>query len=154
VSSGPVIRIPTVVIGAGHAGLSVSKLLTERDVDHVVLERGEVANTWRTERWDSLRLLTPNWQTRLPGFEYDGDDPDGFMSMGEVIDFIDAYASVICAPVETNTEVRAVRRRDDRYQVVADGKVWDAAAVVLATGGFNLPKLPRSRQICPEASRG
>lgn len=136
------IPIPTVVIGAGHAGLSVSKMLTERDIDHVVLERGEVANTWRTERWDSLRLLTPNWQTRLPGFEYDGDDPDGFMTMGEVIDFVAAYASGIDAPVETDTEVRAVRRRDDRYQVVSDAVVWDAAAVVLATGGFNLPKLP------------
>jgi putative flavoprotein involved in K+ transport len=154
VSSGPVIRIPTVVIGAGHAGLSVSKLLTERDVDHVVLERGEVANTWRTERWDSLRLLTPNWQTRLPGFEYDGDDPDGFMSMGEVIDFIDAYASVISAPVETNTEVRSVRRRDDRYQVATDGNIWDAAAVVLATGGFNQPKVPPMATDLPGSVQG
>jgi putative flavoprotein involved in K+ transport len=154
VSPGPVIRIPTVVIGAGHAGLSVSKLLTERDVDHVVLERGEVANTWRTERWDSLRLLTPNWQTRLPGFEYDGDDPDGFMTMGEVVDFIDAYASVIGAPVETNTEVRGVRRRDDRYEVATDGKIWDAAAVVLATGGFNLPKVPPMAADLPGSVQG
>lgn len=141
-SSGPVIRIPTVVIGAGHAGLAVSKLLTEHQVDHVVLERGEVANTWRVERWDSLRLLTPNWQTRLPGFAYSGDDPDGFMAMGEVVGFIDAYASLVEAPVETHTEVRRVCREGDRYRVEAEGRAWEAEAVVLASGGFNLAKLP------------
>ncbi len=144
------IRIPTVVIGAGHAGLSVSKLLTERDVDHVVVERGEVANTWRTERWDSLRLLTPNWQTRLPGFEYDGDDPYGFMTMGEVVEFIDGYATLIDAPVETHTEVRSVRRDGDRYQVAANAKTWDADSVVLASGGFNLAKLPPVAADLPE----
>ena len=68
-----------VVIGAGHCGLATSWCLTERSIDHVVLERGEVANSWRTERWDSLRLLTPNWQSRLPGHRYEGADPDGFM---------------------------------------------------------------------------
>ncbi len=144
------IRIPTVVIGAGHAGLSVSKLLAERAIDHVVLERGEVANTWRTERWDSLRLLTPNWQTRLPGFEYDGDDPDGFMTMGEVVEFIDDYASLIEAPVETHTRVRSVRRDEGRHRVEAHGKTWDADAVVLASGGFNLAKLPPFAADLPE----
>ena len=79
------------VIGAGHAGLAASRVLSERSIDHVVLERGEVANSWRRERWDSLRLLTPNWQSRLPGHRYDGPDPDGFMSMSEVIDFISRY---------------------------------------------------------------
>lgn len=140
--AGPVIRIPTVVIGAGHAGLAVSKLLTDRAVDHVVLERGEVANTWRNERWDSLRLLTPNWQSRLPGYEYSGDDPDGFMTMSEVVDFIDAYASVVDSPVESLTRVDSVRRNGDRYEVVSHGRVWEAEAVVLATGGFNLAKVP------------
>ena len=75
-------RTATIIVGAGHAGLAMSRRLTERSIDHVVLERGEVANAWRTERWSSLRLLTPNWQTRLPSYAYDGDDPDGFMSAG------------------------------------------------------------------------
>jgi putative flavoprotein involved in K+ transport len=75
-----------VVVGAGHAGLAVSHFLSQRSIDHVVVERGEVANTWRTQRWDALRLLTPNWLSGLPGFAYDGDDPDGFMTMSEVID--------------------------------------------------------------------
>ena len=76
----------------GHAGLAASHFLSERSIDHVVLERGEVANSWRRERWDSLRLLTPNWQSRLPGLRYDGPDPDGYMTMGEVVDFIDRFA--------------------------------------------------------------
>ncbi len=91
----------------------MSRCLAERSIDHVVLERGEVANSWRTERWDSLRLLTPNWQSRLPGFGYDGDDPDGFRTMPETIDFIARYARAIAAPVETahDRHVRARSRR-------------------------------------------
>jgi putative flavoprotein involved in K+ transport len=142
-------RVQTVVIGAGHAGLAVSGLLSELGVGHVVLERGLVANTWRTERWDSLRLLTPNWQTRLPGLEYDGDDPDGFMTMGEVIEFIDRYARLVDAPVETETEVTAVRASGARYVVETDRGVWDAASVVIASGGFNLPKLPAVADAVP-----
>src|SRR6185436_8137109 len=102
-------RATAIVIGAGHAGLATSRCLTERGIDHVVLERGEVANSWRRERWDSLRLLTPNWQSRLPGFAYDGGDPDGYMTMGEVIDFISRYAVVSAAPVRTGTEVTSLR---------------------------------------------
>lgn len=134
---------PVVVIGAGHAGLSVSYFLGERSIDHVILERGEVANTWRTERWDSLRLLTPNWQSRLPGHDYEGDDPDGFMTMPEVVDFVDGYARSISAPVETHTTVSSVRAGEHGYEIESeDGRVWESPAVVLASGGFNLPKLP------------
>ena len=79
-------HVTTVVIGAGHAGLAASHFLSERSIDHVVLERGEVANSWRRERWDSLRLLTPNRQSNLPGHRYEGPDPDGYMTMGEVVD--------------------------------------------------------------------
>ena len=139
---GSVNRIPTVVIGAGHSGLAVSNLLTRDGIDHVVLERGEVANTWRTERWDSLRLLTPNWQTRLPGRSYGGPDPDGFMTAGEVVEFIDAYAAGFGAPVETGTNVLSLTNAGDRYQVVTDRGRWETASVVIASGGFNLPKVP------------
>jgi putative flavoprotein involved in K+ transport len=85
-------RTATVVIGAGHAGLAASHFLSDRSVDHVVLERGEVANSWRRERWDSLRLLTPNWQSRLPGLRYEGPDPDGYMTAGEVTELIERFA--------------------------------------------------------------
>ena len=91
----------TVVIGAGHAGLAASRCLSERSIDHVVLERGEVANSWRRERWDSLRLLTPNWLSRLPGYRYDGPDRDGYMTMPDVIAFMSRFATVSSAPVRT-----------------------------------------------------
>ncbi len=135
-------RTTTVVIGAGHAGLAVSHFLSQRSIDHVVIERGEVANTWRTERWDSLRLLTPNWQSRLPGFAYDGADPDGFMTMPEVVGFIDSYARHLGAPVHTNTTVTSLRPDPDGYQVVTDQGMWVSPTVVLATGGFNLASIP------------
>jgi putative flavoprotein involved in K+ transport len=130
------------VIGAGHAGLAVSHFLSQRSIDHVVIERGEVANTWRTERWDSLRLLTPNWQSRLPGLEYDGDDPDGYMTMPEVIGFIDSYAKTTTAPLRTHTTVKSLRPNHDGYEVVTDDGAWTSPTVVLATGGFNLADIP------------
>ena len=135
-------RTATVVIGAGHTGLAVSYLLSQRSIDHVVLERGEVANTWRTERWNSLRLLTPNWQTRLPGFAYDGDDPDGFMTMPQIVDLIDRYARLVDPPLHTLTTVTSVRKDGGDYEIVTDRGVWSCRSVVLATGGFNLPKVP------------
>ena len=97
-----------VVIGAGHSGLAMSHVLGEHGIGHVVLERGVVANAWLTQRWDSLRLLTPNWMTRLPGFSYRGDDPDGFMGAGEIADFIAAYARRTSAPVQVRTTVTCV----------------------------------------------
>ena len=81
----------TIIIGAGPAGLAMSKQLSDRDIDHVLLERGETAERWKSERWDSLRLLTPNWMTRLPGFQYSGDDPDGYMKMPEVVAFLEQH---------------------------------------------------------------
>lgn len=135
-------RTTTVVIGAGHAGLAVSHFLTDRSIDHVVIERGQVANTWRTERWDSLRLLTPSWQSRLPGLAYEGDDPDGFMTVPEVIAFIERYARQVDGPLQTHTSVTSVRRADHGYEVITDNGVWESPTVVLATGGFNLAKIP------------
>jgi putative flavoprotein involved in K+ transport len=135
-------RTTTVIIGAGHAGLAMSRCLAERSIDHVVLERGGIANSWRSERWDSLRLLTPNWQSRLPGYGYEGDDPDGYRTMPETIAFIERYAEVISAPVRTHTEVTSVRRDDGGYTVRTDQGEWRARTVVLATGACNIPEIP------------
>jgi putative flavoprotein involved in K+ transport len=131
-----------VVIGAGHAGLAMSRRLTERSIDHVVLERGEVANSWRTERWPSLRLLTPNWQTRLPGHRYEGAAPDDFMPVADVVELITSYAGHVEAPVCTGTTVHSVRADDGAFRVATDQGVWRARAVVLATGACNLPIVP------------
>src|SRR5919106_3711373 len=145
--------ITTVVIGAGHAGLAMSRCLAERSIDHVVLERGEVANTWRTERWDSLRLLTPNWQSRLPGYGYEGDDPDGFRTMPEVVAFLDGYARTTAAPVQTRTRVTSLRRTDAGYVVGTDRGDWQAASVVIATGACNTPCVPRLAEAVPPSIR-
>src|SRR5262245_24083133 len=120
----------------------MSHCLAERSIDHVVLERGEVANTWRTERWDSLRLLTPNWQARLPGYAYTGDDPDGYRTVSEVVDLVDTYARAVAAPVQTHTTVTSVRGDGEGYVVTTDQGEWRAAAVVLASGACNVPVVP------------
>ena len=129
----------------------MSRRLAERSIDHVVLERGEVANSWRTERWDSLRLLTPNWQSRLPGFGYEGDDPDGYRTMPEVIDFIDRYATAISAPVETHTTVTSVRSADPGYLVTTDQGDWRCRTVVLASGACNIASVPGMAEAVPPA---
>jgi putative flavoprotein involved in K+ transport len=136
------VRTTTVVIGAGHCGLAMSRCLSDRSIDHVVLERNEIASSWRTERWDSLRLLTPNWQCRLPGFAYDGADPDGFMTMPEVADLIVGYAKDIVAPVQAGTPVTSLRRTSSGYSVATDQGAWQCRTVVLATGAFGLPRVP------------
>jgi len=136
------LRVTTVVIGAGHAGLAMSWHLARHSIDHVVLERGEVAHSWKTERWRSLRLLTPSWQSRLPGYGYEGDDPDGFRTMPETIAFLEGYAKVISAPVREHTAVSSVRRTDDGYEVTGDEGAWRCRTVVIATGACNIPIVP------------
>jgi putative flavoprotein involved in K+ transport len=141
--------VTAVIIGAGHAGLAMSRCLTDRAIDHVVLERGEVANTWRTERWDSLRLLTPNWQSRLPGYAYDGDDPDGYRTIPEVVKFIEDYATTISAPVRTHTTVTSVCKTDAGYLVRTDRGDWRCRAVVLASGACNIGHVPALAKLVP-----
>jgi putative flavoprotein involved in K+ transport len=136
------IQTTAVVVGAGHAGLAMSRRLTERSIDHIVLERGEVANSWRTQRWPSLRLLTPNWQTRLPGRDYAGDDPDGFMPAAGVVATLTGYARLIGAPVRTATTVHTLRAGPRSFQIQAGDDLVCARAVVLATGACNLPMIP------------
>ncbi|MFV1987932.1 MAG: NAD(P)-binding domain-containing protein [Gemmatimonadota bacterium] len=142
-------RTTTVVIGAGHAGLAMSRCLADRSIDHVVLERGEVANSWKTERWDSLRLLTPNWQSRLPGFGYEGEEPDGFRDMAETISFIERYSEVISAPVQTQTTVTALRSANGGYEVATDRGVWNVKTVVIASGACNIPCVPAVANLVP-----
>jgi len=131
-----------IVIGAGHSGLAISRFLNRRNVEHMILERGEVANSWITERWDSLKLLTPNWQSRLPGYHYAGPNPDGFMSMQEVTKFVNDYAGFIKAPVVTKTTVTSVTPSHDGFDVMTNRGQWSARAVVLASGAFNVPVIP------------
>jgi putative flavoprotein involved in K+ transport len=132
----------TIIIGAGQSGLAMSRHLTARSIDHVVLERGEVANSWRTERWNSLRLLTPNWQSRLPGYSYTGDDPDGFMTMPEVVGFLRRYAELLSAPIVTGTRVIRVRQEDAGYQLATSQGPWRCRKLVIASGACNIAAVP------------
>jgi putative flavoprotein involved in K+ transport len=134
----------TVIIGAGHAGLAVSRLLTATGHEHVVLDRGRVAERWRSERWDSLHLLTPNWMTRLPGFSSLGPDPDGHLPAPRLVRHLEAYAASFRAPVLTDTGVQEVAGSSDGYRVDTDRGSWRTRSVVIATGPGERPRLPGS----------
>ena len=139
----------TVIIGAGHCGLAMSHCLTARSIDHVVLERAEVGNSWRTQRWDSLRLLTPNWMTRLPGYEYRGADPDGYLSARGVAAMLEDYAGASAAPVLTGTTVTSVRAVGGGYVVQTDQGIWHAPTVLLASGATTVPTMPGLARLVP-----
>lgn len=147
--------IETAIVGAGQSGLAVSALLTRAGRDHVVFDRGVAGHRWRTERWDSLRLLTPNWLSRLPGWSYDGDDPDGFMTASEVGRYLHAYARSIGAPIMTGCEVREVTACVDdavhRFAVKTSHGTWRARNVVLAAGPHANVRVPDA---IAEASHG
>jgi len=132
-----------IIVGAGQAGLAMSRCLTERARPHVVLERGRIGERWRSERWDSLRLLTPNWQTRLPGFAYDGADPDGFMTAAELADWLARYAASFQAPVRNGVTVHAVHAGGRGFVARTSAGRWTAPAVVVATGHSDTPLVPR-----------
>jgi putative flavoprotein involved in K+ transport len=132
----------TIVIGAGQAGLAMSRCLTDVGIDHVVLERGRPAERWRSQRWDSLRLLTPNWATRLPGWTYRGPQPDGYMTATELADHLAAYARSFDAPVHEGKAVRAVERAGTGLVVRTDDEAWSAENVVVATGWCDEPRVP------------
>ncbi len=135
-------RTDVAVIGAGQAGLATSRNLADRSIDHVVLERGQVANSWRTERWDSLRLLTPNWLSRLPGWTYDGSDPDGFMSKDDFVDHLERYRRSFGAPVQTETAVESVQKTSGGFRLRTSQGEIDARAIVIASGANSTPRIP------------
>jgi putative flavoprotein involved in K+ transport len=137
-------RIEAIIIGAGHAGLSASYYLTRAGMPHLILEGGRVGERWRTSRWDSFSLVTPNWMCRLPGYPYAGDDPDGFMSREEVVAYVQGYAESFGAPVQEGVRVTAVERHPggNGYTLVTDGDVYETSVVMVATGSFEQPKIP------------
>ena len=137
------VHVDTVVIGAGHAGLAMSRLLTQAGHDHVVLDRGRIGERWRTERWDSLHLLTPNWMTRLPGWPYSGPDPDGFMPASALVRSLERYATSFAAPVMSGTAVLAVHRAGlEQYDVATDRGAFRTSHIVVATGPHGSPRIP------------
>jgi putative flavoprotein involved in K+ transport len=136
-------RHDTVVIGGGQAGLAMSAVLQQRGREHVVLERRRVGERWRTERWESLLFQFPNWSLELPGYAYSGDDPDGFAHWREILRVVEDYAASTRAPVREHAEVTGLRRDDGGFVLsVPDGTI-DARQVVVASGPFQRPRIPR-----------
>jgi putative flavoprotein involved in K+ transport len=141
-------RIGTVVVGGGQAGLAVSRELTQAGVEHVVLEKHRVAETWRG-RWDSFCLVTPNWSVRLPGQPYDGADPDGFMLRDELVAYFESYASGFGAPVREGVEVTSLEQRRDGFVLETSAGEIEAGTVVLCTGAYQRPHRPGGAATLP-----
>src|SRR5438309_1294603 len=139
-----------VIIGAGQAGLAMSHVLATHGVDHVVFERGRIAERWRSERWDSLRLLTPNWMSRLPGWSYAGTDPHGYMTMPEVTAYLEGYARTSDAPVVTDAPVYGLRRTPGGYRVATSRGACQARVAILATGQCDVPFVPAMARGLPD----
>ena len=140
-----------VVIGGGQAGLALSYCLTEQGRSHVVLEQDRIVESWRSKRWDSLRLIAPNWSLRLPGFAYSGDDPDGFMGKDEVVAHLETYARSFAAPVREGVRVTAIERSpaDPHFLVRTQDDSYRASQVVLATGALQRPRVPACAAALP-----
>ncbi len=138
------------VIGGGQAGLSVSYYLKQAGIDHLVVEKNALTHTWREQRWDAFCLVTPNWQCALPGYPYRGDDPHGFMKKDEIIAYLDGFIAHVHAPVLERTEVKRVKQRDDGvYAITTTHGDFTADQVVVASGGYHTPIVPRLAERLP-----
>ena len=146
-------RIPVVVIGAGQAGLATSFHLTGHAIDHVVLDRGAIGETWRTRRWDTFRLVSPNWLNRLPGYWYAGPDPESFFDSAEMIGYLEAYAAAFGAPIRPRQDVTAVRAASGGFVVETPTGPLLADAVVVASGAFGRPRIPAVAERLPAGIR-
>ena len=133
---------PVIIIGGGQAGLAVSFCLKARNIDHLIFDRGEVGDSWRS-RWDNFTLVTPNWQCELPGYKYTGNDPEGFLTREQVVDFVAAYARSFDPPLRNKVEVLSLTKTGTYFQLKTTVGDFTAASVVIATGAYNLPVIPQ-----------
>lgn len=141
-----------IIVGGGQAGLSMSYCLKERHIDHIVFEKNQIAYSWREKRWDSFCLVTPNWQCKLPGYVYAGNDPHGFMQKDEIVEYIKNYARSFAPPIQEGVEVLSVRKNDRKnvFELTTTLGEHTAAQVVIASGSYHLPKIPRIAERLPE----
>ncbi len=141
---------PVIIIGGGQAGLSMSYCLKERGIDHLIFEKHRMGEAWRSKRWDSFCLVTPNWQCALPGFDYAGDDPKGFMVKEQIVEYIEAYARSFNPPLKEGVAVSRLRRHESgTFEVTTDIGVFTADQIVVATGGYQTAKVPRMAERFP-----
>lgn len=145
-----------IIVGGGQAGLSMSYYLQQNNIDHLVIEKNTVTHTWRTQRWDSFCLVTPNWQCDLPGYPYKGDDPNGFMVKDEIIAYLDGFIKMVNAPVIEGVEVKSVKSINheggqNRFEVITSTTTYTADQVVVASGGYHTPIIPRLAERLPNS---
>lgn len=140
---------PVIIVGGGQAGLSISYCLKERGLDHIVFEKNQIGYAWRSKRWDSFCLVTPNWQCKLPGFPYPGQDPQGFMQKDEIVQYIKDYAASFNPPIKEGVEVLNVKK-GDVFEVSTSIGNYTADQVVIASGSYHTPKIPRIAEKLPE----
>jgi putative flavoprotein involved in K+ transport len=146
------IHYSVIVVGGGQAGLSASYFLKRAGIDHLVLEKNTLTHTWRTQRWDAFCLVTPNWQCALPGHPYAGNDPHGFMKKDEIIDYLDGFIQSLDAPVKEHAEVKRVTRNaDGKFSVFTSQGQFTADQVVVASGGYHTPIVPRMAERLPRS---
>src|SRR5271168_2598814 len=145
-------HVSVAVIGGSQAGLSMSYYLSANAIDHVVFEKNRVAHAWRTQRWDTFCLVTPNWQCKLPGFDYPGEDPQGFMKKDEIVRYIENFAASFQPPIRESVEVFKLRKSDSGscFELNTSIGDWTADQVVVAVGGYHIPMIPRSAERLPE----
>ncbi len=141
---------PVVIIGGGQAGLAMSWNLTQKNIRHIVLERHQLAWAWRHQRWDNFCLVTPNWQCKLPGFAYDGDDPHGFMLRDEIVAYIERYAHSFSAPLREGVTVERVSKSDNGFALQTSVGPFTADQVVVAVGNYHRPRFPELSKQLPE----
>jgi putative flavoprotein involved in K+ transport len=141
---------PVIVVGGGQAGLSMSYCLKERAIEHLVLEKNQIGYAWRTKRWDSFCLVTPNWQCQLPGYAYPGKDPDGFMQKDEILQYLADYAASFNPPLLEGVTVLSLRQRHPEFQLITSIGEYTAEQVVVASGNYHLPKIPRAAERLPD----
>ncbi|QFZ84076.1 MSMEG_0569 family flavin-dependent oxidoreductase [Variovorax paradoxus] len=143
-----------IIVGGGQTGLSLSHCLQQRGVDHLVIEKRSLVHSWRTQRWDSFCLVTPNWQCQLPGWGYLGDDPHGFMVKEQINEWLAGFVAHVKAPAIEGVTVERVSRvpgagERERFSVQTDAGTYTADQVVVASGGYHRPIVPRLAEKLP-----
>ncbi|MCF7552787.1 MSMEG_0569 family flavin-dependent oxidoreductase [Pseudonocardia sp. WMMC193] len=142
---------PVIVVGGGQAGLSTSRVLTDRGIDHLVLEAETAGHEWADRRWDSFCLVTPNWQCALPGFAYDGPEPDGFMVRDEITQYLEKFVASFAPPLVEGVRATSLRAREGRFEIATDRGTATADQVVIATGPYQVPRTPRMAERLPDS---
>ena len=143
-------HFPVAIIGGGQAGLSISYCLKQRGIDHIIFEKHKIAHSWRSKRWDSFCLVTPNWQCTLPGYSYPGEDPNGFMQRDEIVQYIEDYAKSFQPLIKEGVTVEKISKPENVFDIETSIGHYIADQVVVATGGYHTPKIPRMAERLPE----